>query len=264
MAQETAPPASHAAAFVPVALAHPVAVLLLVGTSVAAWGVLAWLAMDMSTPIAELVMPVSSDWTWPHVLAVWGMWSVMMVAMMLPSALPMILAFVQLAQRNGEGARAQAFVSAYVLVWSAFGVAGTAAQWALQRWGALDAMALKATSALPTAVLLVVAGLYQFSPLKRLCLATCRTPLGFLLAEWRAGASGAFRMGVRHGLLCLGCCWALMALLFVGGAMNLPWVAALAVAVAIEKIAPAGERIGAVLGWGLLAAGGVKLAMVLG
>jgi predicted metal-binding membrane protein len=259
MSQETESPDPRAAGFMPVVLAHPAALLLLLGISAAAWGALAWLAMDMGTPLARLVMPMFGDWSEANLLAVWGMWSVMMVAMMLPSALPMILTFVQVAQRNGERARAHAFVTAYVLVWLIFGIAGTAAQWALQRWGALDEMALSA-SALPTAVLLVVAGLYQFSPLQHLCLASCRTPLGFLIGEWRAGVAGAFRMGIRHGLLCLGCCWALMALLFVGGVMNLAWVAALAFAVAIEKIAPAGERMGVAMGWGLIAIGAVKLA----
>ena len=115
------------------------------------------------------------------------------------------------------------------------------------------------TSALLTALLLVIAGLYQFSPLKKVCLSQCRTPLGFLIGEWRAGAKGAFVMGVRHGLFCVGCCWALMALLFVGGVMNLAWIAALSVAVAIEKLAPRGERLAAALGLALIAAGLVKL-----
>jgi predicted metal-binding membrane protein len=240
---------------------HPVGALLLLGISAAAWLFLAWLATDMETPLAQLVMPMSPEWSASTVLAVWSMWSVMMVAMMLPSALPMILTFVQVAQRNGQPARAHAFVAAYVLVWLAFGTACTAGQWTLQRYGALDAMALRSSAAV-TVVLLVVAGLYQFSPLKRMCLASCRTPLAFLLGDWRPGVHGAFRMGLRHGLLCLGCCWALMALLFVGGAMNVPWVAALAVAVAIEKLAPFGDRIAAVLGLGLIGAGVIRWALI--
>jgi predicted metal-binding membrane protein len=110
-----------------------------------------------------------------------------------------------------------------------------------------------------TALLLVIAGLYQFSPLKRVCLSHCRTPLGFLVGEWRAGVKGAFVMGVRHGLFCVGCCWALMALLFVGGVMNLAWIAALSIAVAIEKLAPRGDRLAAALGLALIAVGVVKL-----
>jgi predicted metal-binding membrane protein len=240
---------------------HPVGALLLLGISATAWLFLAWLATDMDTPFAQLVMPVSPEWDAPTVLAVWSMWSVMMVAMMLPSALPMILTFVQVARRNGQAARAQAFVGAYVLAWAVFGAACAAGQWTLQRAGALDAMALK-SSAAATVVLLLVAGLYQFSPLKRVCLAACRTPLAFLLGEWRPGVRGAFLMGLRHGQLCLGCCWALMALLFAGGAMNVPWVAALAVAVGIEKLAPFGERIGAVLGVALIGAGVVRWVLI--
>lgn len=118
------------------------------------------------------------------------------------------------------------------------------------------------TSTLLTGLLLLVAGVYQFSRLKQVCLSRCRTPMGFLLGEWRAGVHGAFVMGVRHGLICLGCCWALMALLFVGGVMNLAWVAALSITVAIEKLAPSGERLAAALGLGLIAAGLVKLLVL--
>jgi predicted metal-binding membrane protein len=246
---------------VPVIKAHPAGVLILLAISAAGWVFLAWLALDMASPLAQLVMPLSPDWSASILLAVWSMWSVMMAAMMLPSALPMILTFVQVAQRNGEAARAHAFVAAYMLVWAAFSAACTAGQWALQRFDALDAMALRSSAAASVA-LLIVAGLYQFSPLKRVCLASCRTPFAFLLGEWRPGVSGAFRMGLRHGLLCLGCCWALMALLFAGGAMNVPWVAALAVAVAIEKLAPAGERIAAVLGLALIGAGLIRWALI--
>ncbi|MES3003666.1 MAG: DUF2182 domain-containing protein [Pseudomonadota bacterium] len=240
---------------------HPAGAVLVLGISAAGWLFLAWLATDMTSALAQLVMPMSPDWSASVLLAVWSMWCVMMVAMMLPSALPMILTFVQVAQRNGEAARAHAFVAAYVLVWLGFGAACTAGQWALQRFDALDAMALR-SSAAATVWLLLVAGLYQFSPLKRVCLASCRTPFAFLLGEWRPGTGGAFRMGLRHGLLCLGCCWALMALLFAGGAMNVPWVAALAVAVAIEKLAPGGERIAGVLGVGLIGAGLIRWVLV--
>ncbi|WP_349282501.1 DUF2182 domain-containing protein (plasmid) [Polaromonas hydrogenivorans] len=119
------------------------------------------------------------------------------------------------------------------------------------------------TSAWLTGLLLVASGLYQFSRLKHLCLSRCRTPVVFLLGQWRAGASGAFVMGVQHGLFCLGCCWALMALLFVGGVMNLAWIAALSMAVAIEKLAPGGERMAKALGLVLMAAGLLKLVVLM-
>lgn len=233
----------------------------LVALSVAAWAVLAWMVVDMSHPFAQLTMPDSWAWSPANVLAIGAMWAVMMAAMMLPSALPMILAFVDLSQRKGEPARGRAFVAAYLAVWLGFSAAAVAAQWLLQRIDWVDPM-LVSSSRLLTGALLLVAGLYQFSPLKRLCLSRCRTPIGFLLGEWRPGVRGAFAMGLRHGLFCLGCCWALMALLFVGGVMNLAWVAALSIAVALEKLAPGGERLATVLGLALMAVGAIKLMAI--
>ena len=115
------------------------------------------------------------------------------------------------------------------------------------------------TSAALSVTLLLIAGVFQFSPLKRACLRACRSPLGFLLSDWREGLAGAWHMGVRHGFYCLGCCWALMTLLFVGGAMNLPWIAALASLVAIEKLAPRGQLIAQALGGAMIAVGVIRL-----
>ena len=263
MPQRPGPLADARPAFGSLLQAHPGAALALVAASVMGWLFLAWLAMDMETPVAQLAMPMSRHWTVPNLIAVWTMWSVMMIAMMLPSALPMILTFVQVAQRSGEHVRGLAFVAAYVIVWLGFGTLGVTAQWVLQHSGLVDAMAVSRSSPL-TAVLLLLAGVYQFSPLKRACLLSCRSPMGFLLGQWRPGVGGGFTMGLRHGLLCLGCCWALMGLLFVGGMMNVPWVAALAVAVAIEKLAPDGARIGTFLGLALIIAGVIRLASTAG
>ena len=229
--------------------------------SVIGWIFLAWIAVDMSQPFAQLTMLDSSDWSAASVLAIWTMWALMMAAMMLPSALPMTLTFVDLCGRSAEPARGRSFVAAYLFVWFTFSAGATAAQWALQAMGWVNPM-IVSTSPLLTALLLLVAGVYQFSRLKQLCLSGCRTPMGFLLGEWRAGLQGAFVMGVRHGLFCVGCCWALMALLFVGGVMNLAWIAALSMAVAIEKLAPGGERLASALGLGLIAAGLVKLLVL--
>jgi predicted metal-binding membrane protein len=226
--------------------------------SVIGWMFLAWLSIDMGSPFAQLTMPGSSHWSAASVLAIWTMWAVMMAAMMLPSALPMILTFVDLGRRSAEPARGRSFVAAYLLVWFAFSAGATVLQWALQAMGWVDPM-IVSTSAWLTGLLLLVAGVYQFSRLKHVCLSRCRTPLGFLLGEWRAGVSGAFVMGLRHGLFCVGCCWTLMALLFVGGVMNLAWVAALSIAVAIEKLAPHGERLAAALGLVLIGAGLIRL-----
>jgi predicted metal-binding membrane protein len=239
------------------------AATLVAAIALACWAFVAWTALDMSTPLAELMMPASDDWTGANVAAVALMWAVMMAAMMLPSAWPMVRTFAAMATGPGGAGRLGAFVAAYVVAWGAFSAVAVVVQWALQRAGWVDPM-IVSTSAPLTAVLLAIAGLYQFSPLKRRCLAGCRTPMGFLLGEWRPGARGAWTMGLRHGALCVGCCWALMALLFVGGAMNLPWIAALSVLVAVEKLAPGGERLALALGILLLAAGTVKLALLLG
>jgi predicted metal-binding membrane protein len=229
--------------------------------SVAAWGLLTWLAVDMGNPLFEWTMPDSPSWNASNVVSILLMWAVMMAAMMLPSALPMILAFRHLSARSGEVARARVFIAAYLLVWVAFSVAATVLQWALQALDWVDPM-IVSTSATLNGVLLAIAGVYQFTPLKKMCLANCRTPFAFLLGEWKPGVAGAFRMGLRHGLFCMGCCWAVMALLFVGGVMNLAWIAALSIVVAIEKMAPRGELLAGVLGIVLVAAGVLKLVSV--
>ena len=226
--------------------------------ALAAWGLLAWMALDMGHPLVQLTMPGAPDWTGPNVAAIFLMWAVMMAAMMLPSALPMLLAFVRLHGGQGQHGRARAFVAAYLLVWTGFGALATALQWALQWLDWVDPMIVSTSRGL-NAALLLIAGVYQFSPLKRMCLAKCRTPLAFLVGEWRPDVSGAWAMGLRHGMLCAGCCWALMALLFVGGVMNIAWVAALSVAVAIEKMVPGGERVATVLGVALIAAGVMRV-----
>ena len=235
--------------------------LAIVALTVVGWAFLAWLVIDMGHPVARLTMPMMPQWSVANAVAIWVMWAVMMAAMMLPSALPMILTFVDLSARSGDRARGRGFVAAYLVVWFAFSVAAVLLQWMLQRAGWVDPMIVSRSAAL-TGALLLIAGVYQFTPLKRMCLSRCRTPIGFLLGEWRPGAAGAFRMGLRHGLFCVGCCWALMALLFVGGVMNLAWVAALAVAVALEKMVPRGERLATVLGLALIAAGVYRLLMV--
>jgi predicted metal-binding membrane protein len=232
----------------------------LITVSLLAWSLLAWMALDMGHPLVQLTMPGWARWSASNVAAIFTMWAVMMAAMMLPSALPVVLAFVRLNLQQGETGRAYAFVAAYLMTWTAFSAVATALQWLLQWRGWVDPMIASRSRALDV-VLLLVAGAYQFSPLKRVCLARCRTPLGFLVGGWRPGLGGAFAMGLRHGLFCLGCCWALMALLFVGGVMNIAWVAALALAVALEKTAPGGERLARVLGLVLILAGVLKLVL---
>jgi len=230
----------------------------LLAATVGGWLLLLWGAIDMGSPMMQLTMPLSV-WTVHNWVAVFAMWAVMMGAMMLPSAAPMMLSFATLNRKRDERARTLLFGAAYVALWAAFGGVATLAQWVLQSFGLVTPM-IVSTSAMLSAALLLIAGVFQFSPLKRACLRACRSPLGFLMSDWRDGLTGAWRMGIRHGLYCLGCCWALMLLLFVGGAMNLPWIAALACLVAIEKLAPRGELVAQILGGVLIGAGVVRLA----
>ena len=185
-----------------------------------------------------------------------AMWWVMMVGMMLPSAAPMTLTFATINGRRRERGSPYVptalFVAGYLLVWGAFSLAATAAQWALERAALMTPM-MRTSSALLGGLLFVAAGVYQLTPLKHACLRRCRSPLDFVLQRWRDGAPGALRMGAEHGAFCLGCCALLMTLLFVGGVMNLLWVAAIALFVLLEKVIPAGEmlsRAGGVLAIG--------------
>ena len=181
------------------------------------------------------------------------MWSVMMVAMMLPSASPMILIYAAIARRQSKssGFAICIFAGAYLVIWTFFSAAATAGQYALQRASLLEGASR--ASSVAGATLLFLAGLYQLTPLKNVCLAHCRSPLGFFMTEWREGRAGAFIMGIRHGALCLGCCWMLMGLLFVFGAMNLIWVATLSVLVLLEKLAPFGAALARISGVAMLA-----------
>jgi predicted metal-binding membrane protein len=183
---------------------------------------------------------------------------VMMVAMMLPSAAPMIVMFASTGRRRRPEARsalpASIFALAYVVVWAGFSVAATLANWGLHQGGWMTSMSGSAVPAI-AGVLLVGAGLYQLTPLKDVCLTKCRSPLAFLMSEWREGRWGAFVMGVRHGAYCLACCWALMSLLFVLGVMNLVWIAVLAGIALIEKVAPRGLWLSRPLGVALVAWG---------
>jgi predicted metal-binding membrane protein len=230
--------------------------------------VLCWLylfdeARQMAAMDQDMVMPPKDA---VDLLLLLAMWWIMMIGMMLPSAAPMILTFATI--NRGRRTRGQPytptalFTAGYLLAWGGFSVAATLAQWALERASLLAPMAMKTTSPLLGGLLFIAAGVYQFTPLKRACLRSCRSPFDFVMNHWRDGADGAVRMGLAHGLYCLGCCWILMALLFAVGAMNLVWVAVLTVVVLVEKLFPAGDwisRIGGVL----LVAWGVRLLSAL-
>jgi predicted metal-binding membrane protein len=213
----------------------------------------------------DMAMPEMEPWSLAEFGAILAMWLVMMIAMMLPSAAPMLLLFAATQRArvtSGRSGILVAFAAGYLLVWGSFSVAAAALQALLQERMLLSSD-LAMTSAWLGAAVLTLAGVYQLTTLKDACLLRCRSPLGFLLSGWRDGVRGALVMGMRHGAFCLGCCWALMALLFVGGVMNLAWVAALAVFVLAKKALARGpwlSRVGgvALLVWAVwLAARGV-------
>jgi predicted metal-binding membrane protein len=174
------------------------------------------------------------------------MWWVMMIGMMLPSALPMTLTFATVNRRRRELGTpyvpTAVFVAGYVLAWGAFSMAATGLQWGLERAALMTPM-MRTSSPMLGGLLFVAVGLYQLTPLKHACLRRCRSPLAFVLERWHDGTAGALCMGVEHGAYCLGCCALLMTLLFVGGVMNLLWVAAIAAWVLLEKVLPAGEAL---------------------
>jgi predicted metal-binding membrane protein len=217
----------------------------------------------MAGVASHMTMPQDQPWRSIDFLLMFVMWMVMMVAMMFPSATPMLLMFANANRRRHEAQdpylHTSLFGSAYFVVWVGFAAVATLGNWALHSGGLMTSMM---GNALPLwgAAILIAAGLYQLTPLKLACLNKCRNPLAFLMSEWREGRLGAFVMGLRHGAYCLLCCWALMALLFVLGVMNLAWIAFLAAFVLVEKLASSGPWLSRVsglllLGWGAWMAG---------
>jgi predicted metal-binding membrane protein len=230
-----------------------------------AWTYILWLAagmdmgdMDMSgsrmipTGMA-LMMPAIAPWNATDFAFVFAMWAVMMVGMMTPSATPMILIYTrvghQAAQQGKPFAASFWFASGYLLAWIGFALVATFAQWALERESLLTPT-MATGSAVLGGVVLIVAGLYQWTPLKDACLRQCQMPLQFIQHHggFRPGAFGSLALGARHGAYCIGCCWVLMALLFIGGVMNLLWIAALTIFVLVEKLIPAGRVVSRVVG----------------
>lgn len=189
-----------------------------------------------------------APWSAAEFLLMFAMWAVMMIGMMTPSAAPMLLLYARVARHANERAQPFAptgwFAGGYLLAWIAFAALATSLQWMFEQ-AALLTPAMASANRAFAGVLLVVAGIYQWTPLKEACLGRCRSPLAFIQSSggFRGDPAGSVRLGLRHGAFCVGCCWGLMLLLFVGGVMNLAWVALLAVVVLAEKVAPPAWRI---------------------
>lgn len=206
---------------------------------------------------------MSPTWTPGDSAMILAMWWVMMVAMMLPSAAPMVLLFATANRKSRERDRPYVptgyFVGGYLAAWGGFSLLAVLLQWGLEKLTLLSPM-MRTTSLYLGAALLIAAGVYQLTPFKHACLRHCRSPIHFISHQWRPGIAGASRMGLEHGLVCLGCCWVLMVLLFYGGVMNLWWIAGLALYVLIEKLLPLGARLGRYTGGLLILWGAAVLA----
>jgi predicted metal-binding membrane protein len=219
----------------------------------------AGLHMDEMDMGGGQVMLMAPAWSPGYAAMIFLMWIIMMAAMMLPSAAPAILLVAALARQRGERHAVSSswqFASGYLAIWGAFSLLATGLQFALDRAGLLSGT-MASDSAVLAALLLIAAGIYQWTPWKQACLRHCRSPIDFLTRYWRQGPFGPMRAGAWHGAFCLGCCWMLMGLLFVGGLMNMFWIAGLALLVLVEKLFPYGRRVSqitgaALIGWGVL------------
>lgn len=229
-------------------------------------------ALEMTAMRGMRDMPAMGPvgvWAPGYAILVFLMWLVMMIAMMLPSVAPTVLLHAALLRRGTQADRVPlisgAFLAGYLVAWAGFSLVAAFAQWGLEAAGLVSASMMTLIDTVPGALLLIAAGVFQFTPLKSSCLRNCRSPAEFLTSRRRPGTSGAFVMGVEHGVYCVGCCWFLMALLFVGGIMNLYWIVGLTAFVALEKLTPFGEigaRIAgaALIAWGAFVLSGAVLA----
>jgi predicted metal-binding membrane protein len=269
----------------------------LAGLTATAWAYVLWLAFtmqmgdmsagsSMSTPsnvpamdmpgmkpnagdAASMLAPVLAPWSLGYALFMFIMWAVMMVGMMTPSATPMVLIYArvgrQAAQQGKPFASTAWFASGYLASWIVFSILATGAQWGLERAALLTPM-MASASPVFGGLVLIAAGLYQWTPLKDRCLSHCQAPLVFIQKHggFRRDPRGALLLGLHHGSYCIGCCWALMALLFVGGVMNILWIALLAIFILAEKVIPAGKAIARVAGVALVLAGVAMVAIGVG
>lgn len=204
--------------------------------------------------MARMGMPMDMPWTTRDFLLTFAMWSVMMIGMMAPTAMPVLLLFAQMRKDQKQSLAATLFGLGHVSIWIAFSAIAASLQWALHQVTLLSS-GMVVTSPYVAGIILIGAGIYQLTPAKAKCLTKCQSPLGFLMSNWREGSRGAFVLGTRHGAYCLGCCWALMLVLFVVGVMNLAWVAVLTAFIFLEKFGPRGLRIARIAGGLIILAG---------
>ena len=213
---------------------------LVAGTTLA-WIYLFRLADEMTGAYMPMAAIQVRPWGAADFILTFLMWAIMMVGMMVPSAVPTVMMYAAVARKAARDRTVVpptvVFVSGYITLWTLFCLVATLAQWGLEQAALLSPLMVTTSPAIGSG-LLIGAGVYQFTPIKRACLHHCRSPAYFLSEHWRAGITGAFRMGLEHGAFCVGCCWVLMGLLFVGGVMNLLWIAAIATFVFAEKLIP--------------------------
>jgi predicted metal-binding membrane protein len=230
-----------------------IAILLLLS-----WTYTLWIASEVYGDAHGAFGPHAGRWGLADLAMVVVMWVVMMTAMMVPSVSSTIVMFGEISRKHGGAAHPVAsiwvFVVGYLIAWTVFSVGATGAQWGLKE-ASLMTSVMEVNSPSIGGAILLSAGVFQFTPLKQACLRHCRSPLAFFMSSWRYGSLGALSMGVRHGIYCVGCCWALMAVMFVGGVMNPLWLTGLALFVLAEKLMPSGARFGQVGGIALIAAG---------
>jgi len=237
-----------------------------------AWGYLLWLSADMAMGGMDmsdfrmipsgmgLMVPARAPWQATEFTFVFVMWAVMMVGLMTPSATPMVLMYARVGRHTAaQGTPFAAtvwFVAGYFLVWLAFALLATLVQWALERTALLDAW-MASTSNVLGGLLFLAAGTYQWTQLKKICLTQCQMPFAFVMGHggFRSDSPGALMLGLRHGAYCVGCCWALMALLLAGGVMNVLWIVLLALLILLEKVISFGRLIAHLAGLVLIAAG---------
>lgn len=240
-----------------------IVIVALIAVSAVAWLYLIDMARDMaSMDMGDMAMGDAMgmmeipEWTAGYFLMMFVMWAVMMIGMMTPSAAPMVLVYASMARNDSKAApflSTGTFLGGYLLVWTLFSLTATLLQWGLDAAALLSPM-MVSTSPYLGAGLLAGAGIFQMTPWKNACLAHCRNPIQFFMTHWRVGKFGALRMGLEHGIFCLGCCWLLMGLLFFGGVMNLIWIALITGFVLFEKVAPLGRAAGKVTGGIMIAA----------